>query len=89
MYFTGNSGWGGEDVSMMIAVDTLYTLHRTTGNGVFHLWHPHTGTEHFERMWEGQAAPGANNKLATYYSMARGRSKRMRALTREPGAGEL
>lgn len=83
------AGWGGEDVSFMIAVDTLYTPHRTTGNSVFHLWHPHTGTEHFERMWAGQAAPGANNHLSSLYSMARGRSKRMRALTREPGAGQL
>jgi hypothetical protein len=82
-----NMGWGAEDVSFMNAVDTLYAPHRTTPNGVLHLWHPHIGTEHFERMWEGQAEPGGNNPLATRYAEARGRHVRMHKLTRESGAG--
>lgn len=79
-------GWGGEDVSFMTAVDTLYARHRTTPNGVFHLWHPHIGTEHFERMWDGQKEPGNNNELSTRYAQARARTGRMLRLTREPGA---
>lgn len=82
------AGWGGEDVSFMNAVDTLYGPHRTTPNGVQHLWHPHIGVEHTERKWEGQAEAGNNNQLARRYEEARGRSARMHALTREPGAGE-
>ena len=78
-------GWGAEDISFMMAVDTLYVKHRTTSNGVLHLWHPHQGTESFDRMWEGQAEPGGNNPLASRYGDARGRSKRMHQLTREPG----
>jgi 23S rRNA A2030 N6-methylase RlmJ len=81
-------GWGGEDISFMIAVDTLYAPHRTTRNGVLHLWHPHKGTEHFDRMWEGQEEPGANNALSTRYADARALSRRMHILTREPGTGE-
>jgi hypothetical protein len=87
VYFTGNSGWGGDDIAFMTAVDTLYTSHRTTPNGVLHLWHPHKGVQHFERMWEGQEEPGANDFLSTRYADARGRSQRMLRLTREPGTG--
>jgi hypothetical protein len=83
------NGWGGEDVSFMTAVDTLYAKHRTMPNGVLHLWHPHHGTEHFERQWPGQTVPGNNNLLSTRYAEARGRIMRMHRLTRESGAGEL
>jgi hypothetical protein len=83
------AGWGGEDVSFMIAVDTLYAKHRTTRNQVLHLWHEHIGTLHVDREWVGQAVAGSNNPLATRYQGARGRPDRMRALTRETGAGAL
>jgi hypothetical protein len=83
------AGWGGEDISFMNAVDTLYARHRTTRNQTLHLWHPHIGTVHLEREWEGQAEPGSNNPLTTRYQGAFGRPDRMRALTREPGAGVL
>jgi hypothetical protein len=83
------AGWGGEDVSFMVAVDTLYAKHRTTRNQTLHLWHPHIGTLHVEREWVGQAEAGSNNPLAIRYQGARGRSDRMRALTREDGAGVL
>jgi hypothetical protein len=82
-------GWGGEDISFMTAVDTLYANHRTTSNGVLHLWHPHTGTEHFERQWAGQTTLRANDGLSQRYADARGRRVRMHGLTRETGAGEL
>jgi glycosyl transferase family 7 (putative galactosyltransferase) len=81
------SGWGGEDISFMNAVDTLYAPHHTTRNQTLHMWHPHIGVSHLEREWEGQLSPGANNALATRYQGAFGRPSRMLALTREPGAG--
>jgi len=81
-------GWGGEDLAFMTAVDTLYAPHRTTPNGVMHLWHPTiTGTKPWERMWAGQSVAGRNDMLATRYAEARGRSERMHRLTREPDAG--
>jgi hypothetical protein len=83
------AGWGGEDVSFMVAVDTLYAKHRTTRNQTLHLWHPHIGTLHVEREWVGQAVAGSNNPLAIRYQGARGRPDRMSALTREDGAGVL
>jgi hypothetical protein len=83
------AGWGGEDISFMNAVDTLYAPHRTTRNQTLHLWHPHIGTLHVEREWAGQEGPGANNRLAVRYQGAFGRPDRMRELTREAGAGDL
>jgi hypothetical protein len=82
-------GWGAEDISFMNAVDTLYARHRTTRNQVLHMWHPHIGTLHVEREWVGQDGPGGNNQLATRYQGAYGRPDRMRALTREAGAGGI
>lgn len=83
------SGWGGEDISFMNAVDTLYAPHHTTRNQTLHMWHPHIGTLHIEREWVGQRGPGANNALAHRYQGAYGRPERMRALTREDGAGTV
>ena len=83
------AGWGGEDISFMNAVDTLYARHRTTRIQTLHLWHPHIGTMHVEREWVGQAVAGSNNPLATRYQGAFGRPDRMHALTREDGAGLL
>ena len=81
------NGWGGEDVSFMKAVDTLYTPHMASPNQVTHLWHPHTGTLHTERTWDGQAKAGNNNPLAHRYIGAYRRKARMEALTREDGSG--
>ncbi len=33
-------GWGGEDHSLMHAVDTLWGRHKTLSGHVMHLWHP-------------------------------------------------
>jgi hypothetical protein len=82
-------GWGGEDISFMNAVDTVYCKHHTTRNQTLHMWHPHIGTSHLAREWEGQSAPQANDKLTTRYQGAYGRPERMLALTREDGAGVL
>jgi Glycosyl transferase family 2 len=67
------SGWGGEDIAFMRAVDTMYAKHKTTGNETFHVWHPvlSAGEAHL-RMWAGQAAPRANDWLSERYARAFG-----------------
>jgi predicted glycosyltransferase involved in capsule biosynthesis len=75
------SGWGGEDVSFMHAVDTLYAKHKTTDNQVLHLWHEKIGVVWSERKWEGQEEAGNNNPLSYKYSDRLGDRERMRKLT--------
>jgi predicted glycosyltransferase involved in capsule biosynthesis len=77
------NGWGGEDVSFMRAVDTLYGHHKTTKNDVYHLWHPTIGESFNDRMWTGQINPGNNNELSSRYSAAFNDRARMRALVDE------
>lgn len=74
-------GWGGEDVSFMYAVDTLYGKHRTIDAPVYHLWHPFIqGRWKFTRQWFGQHTPEQNDRLATKYCDARGVRAPMREL---------
>jgi hypothetical protein len=95
-YFTGNSGWGGEDHAAMRAMDVLYGPHKTLPGQVLHIWHPQLSPEgikdwvHWkERMWEGQADPQINNKLSWRYYHAMqchyttGKSQVMRKLVDE------
>ena len=77
------AGWGGEDVSFMHAVDTLYSKHRTTQNGVIHLWHPSKGANVKTREWLGQGGPNANGRLAWRYSLAVGDRAKMQSLVDE------
>jgi hypothetical protein len=79
------AGWGGEDVSFMHAVDTLYGKHRTTQNGVIHLWHPSKGADVKSREWQGQSGPNANGRLAWRYSLAVGDRGKMQKLVDERG----
>lgn len=65
-------GWGGEDVAFMHAVDTVYAKHKTSDNGVIHLWHPSIGDNVTNRMWTGQDHPGVNSELAKRYYAANG-----------------
>ena len=76
-------GWGGEDVAFMHAVDTIYGKHKTTNNGVIHLWHPSIGTDVKTRMWEGQEKPGNNGNLASRYYVANGNLTQMLKLVTE------
>jgi predicted glycosyltransferase involved in capsule biosynthesis len=76
-------GWGGEDVSFMHAVDTMYAKHKTTNNDVLHLWHEKLGTLWNERRWAGQDKSGDNNELSWRYMAVKGDRKRMRALLNE------
>lgn len=77
-------GWGGEDVAFFHALDVLYRKHKTTPNGVIHLWHPSIGgVSVANRQWAGQAGSGANGVLSKRYGMAVGDVTRMKALVAE------
>ncbi len=76
-------GWGGEDVAFLRALDTLYGLHKTTNNDVYHLWHPFIGSDFRTRMWKGQSGGGANAKLSIAYKRATGNPSMMRKLVDE------
>lgn len=73
-------GWGGEDVSFLRAMDTLFAAHKNTGNDVLHLWHTKVGESWKERMWEGQSGPRANERLASKYNHATGNKENMRKI---------
>jgi predicted glycosyltransferase involved in capsule biosynthesis len=77
-------GWGGEDVSFLRSLDTLYTPHKNTPADVLHLWHPRPGGQDWsKRMWEGQKKPRANEWLASQYNRATGKPEQMRRLVDE------
>lgn len=73
-------GWGGEDIALLRALDTLYGKHKTTENDILHLWHPFLGENYTTRKWEGQASGGVNNELANKYNKATGKPSKMRKL---------
>lgn len=75
-----NKGWGGEDISTLMALDTLYAKHKSTNNGIFHLWHPKIGDSFKTRAWEGQTEDEPNHSLARTYRKATQNPSEMRAL---------
>lgn len=76
-------GWGGEDVALLRALDTLYGRHKTSNNDILHLWHPYIGSNYKNRMWEGQENGGANSSLAMAYHRAKGSPEKMRKLIKQ------
>ncbi len=81
-------GWGGEDVSFLRAVDTLWARHKNLHGDVLHLWHPKLSIGHNEivwktRAWSGQAQPRANEWLAVQYDRATNKPRMMRKLVDE------
>lgn len=76
-------GWGGEDVALLRALDTLYGKHKTTKNDILHLWHPFIGSDYQSRVWTGQKAPNANGNLANRYHKATNNPSDMRRLVDE------
>lgn len=76
-------GWGGEDVSLLKALDTLWGKHKTVDTTVYHLWHPTIGRNYKDRMWVGQVELEANNKLAVRYHKANRAPKEMQQLIEE------
>jgi hypothetical protein len=75
-------GWGGEDVTTVRVLDTLYGIHRTSENEVLTLWHTAIG-DVFLRKWAGQPDTGANDSLAVRYRKTRRDPARMRAIIQE------
>jgi glycosyltransferase involved in cell wall biosynthesis len=85
-------GWGGEDVAFVLALDTLFGVHRLTNNQVLTLWHTvqagtnpdHTKTNpNLLRVWEGQDDPRKNWNLAGRYRKALRDPAAMRKLINE------
>jgi glycosyltransferase involved in cell wall biosynthesis len=83
-------GWGGEDVSFLRALDTLWGRHKNMDEEVLHLWHPkkHIGgfdpaSQYLTRVWNHQRRPGSNNKLAMRYHLATWKPVQMRKLVDE------
>lgn len=72
-------GWGGEDIALLRALDTLYAKHKTTNNAVFHLWHPVIGHDYKSRVWKGQDKQ-YNSNLANSYHRATRHPSQMREL---------
>lgn len=76
-------GWGGEDISFVRLVDTLWGKHKTVDADVLHLWHPNIGVDFQTRKWEGQVQPGMNNNLSSRYNVATGDRQKMLRLAEE------
>jgi glycosyltransferase involved in cell wall biosynthesis len=75
------AGWGGEDISFMYAVDTLYAKHRTFDGPVYHIAHPVIkGDWQATRQWVGQPTAEMNDALAGRYAYANGDKRLMRKL---------
>jgi len=73
-------GWGGEDVALLRALDTLYARHKTLKASIYHLWHSFIGSDYKTRRWEGQRSGGANDRLANMYNKATRNPTQMRKL---------
>jgi N-terminal domain of galactosyltransferase/Glycosyl transferase family 2 len=76
------AGWGGEDVSYMRCVDTIYSPHKTLDRSVFHLFHGTFGVG-INREWEGQDKRKPFAVLGSRYAQAYGDRARMLRLTNE------
>jgi len=75
-------GWGVDDVAFVMALDTLYTRHRTLDRNVFTFYHKPKGRRH-HRLWDGQTDEDPNGRLGERYSRAWGDPLKMRALVDE------
>lgn len=76
-------GWGGEDVSLLRALDTLYGKHKTIRTCIFHLWHPFIGENYRSRKWDNQKHSNTNGNLALRYHRATRKPTQMRNLVDE------
>lgn len=77
------AAWGGEDVSLVRALDTLYSPHKTVDVDVNHLWHPSIGTSFRDKQWAGQHGINVNARLTSRFNVATGDVERMRSLVDE------
>lgn len=76
-------GWGGEDVSFVRAVDTMWGKHKTIDADIYHLYHQKIGTDWRDRVWLGQHRPRINEGLATRYDKANNQQQLMADLIQE------
>lgn len=77
------SGWGGEDISFLRAMNTLFGKHKTTNNAIYHLYHPFHGETHRERTWDNQDRPNTYWRRASRYHKAYRKIQQMRELMEE------
>ena len=75
-------GWGGEDISFMRAMDTVYNTHKTIDHAVYHLYH-HTFGVGVNRQWIGQVKRMPFTILGARYQAAYGDPARMLRLNNE------
>jgi hypothetical protein len=73
-------GWGGEDVALLRALDTLYAKHKTYRSCIYHLWHPFIGYNYKDRRWVGQDKGSVNSELANKYYRATRHPEKMKDL---------
>lgn len=73
-------GWGGEDMSMVRALDTLWGKHKSLDTAIYHLWHERVGSTYRERLWPGQTEQHPNDRLSNQYHRASRSPAAMRAL---------
>lgn len=76
-------GWGGEDIALLRALDTLFGKHKTLDNSIFHFWHPIIGQNLQARKWTGQVSANQNSELAARYHRASRNPSDMRKLVNE------
>ncbi len=76
-------GWGGEDISFLRMMDTLFGKHKTTNNAVFHLWHPFHGKTHRDRTWDNQDTPNMYWKRGARYMHSYRKVSKMQELVNE------
>jgi predicted glycosyltransferase involved in capsule biosynthesis len=74
--------WGGEDITNVRVLDTLYCIHETTNNAVFTLYHTAYGDVYLRR-WAGQSLTGVNDALSLRYRKTRRDPARMQAIIDE------
>jgi N-terminal domain of galactosyltransferase len=76
-------GWGGEDIALLRALDTLYGKHKTVNADILHLWHPTIGDTYKTRMWKNQRGSQPNSKLAMRYHRASRNREEMQKIVDE------
>ncbi len=76
-------GWGGEDVALLRALDTLWGKHKSLNAPIFHLWHPFIGDSYQTRKWVNQPHSNTNSRLAQEYHKSSRHPSKMRRLVDE------
>jgi GT2 family glycosyltransferase len=76
-------GWGGEDVSFVRAVDTMWGRHKTLDYDIYHLHHEKIGDDWRTRVWRGQTSARVNEHLASRYDRANYQTDVMQSLINE------